>query len=289
MSRVRLYGLAIDSEIALPDLPGDTGASPADLRIVIGKVPAARRMLERHGERVLLSIAGAARFLVGTSEIVVETEDGADPRDVRTFLLGSAMGLNLLLRGQIALHANAVVVDGRAWLFCGPSGSGKSTLAAWFARAGYDVLADDVAAILWSQGRPYALAGPPRVRLWDDAIRAAGDDPECHPLSFPSHSDVDKRDVRLTVPPAEKVPLGAIIFLEEGDLGCSALHGTDAAASIIENIYRGGWLSFCRREAPVLSAAAQLATAVPVLRLRRPFDHDRIGEALPVLAKAVGA
>jgi hypothetical protein len=50
-------------------------------------------------------------------------------------------------KGIISLHGSAVCKDNNVVLFTGLSGSGKSTLAAFFARNGYDLIADDTILI----------------------------------------------------------------------------------------------------------------------------------------------
>ena len=51
-------------------------------------------------------------------------------------------------RGYLVLHGSAVLVNGRAVVFSGDSGAGKSTLAASMVHHGYQLITDDVVAIL---------------------------------------------------------------------------------------------------------------------------------------------
>ena len=89
-----------------------------------------------------------ARYLVsGGCEIIIEPHPTATEKDVRLFLLGSAMGALLLQRGIWPLHGSAIAGRSGAALFVGVSGSGKSTLVGAFHQRGFQVLADDVCAI----------------------------------------------------------------------------------------------------------------------------------------------
>ena len=119
-----------------------------------------------------------ARYLVrGGREIVVDPSPGGSERNLRLFLLGSALGILCHQRGLLPLHANAIVVEGGAVAFAGHSGAGKSTLAAHFQRSGYEVLCDDVCMISFDEaGRPFAWPGLPRLKLWGDAAAAFGHD-----------------------------------------------------------------------------------------------------------------
>ena len=96
-------------------------------------------------------------------------------QDLRTFLLGSAVGALLIQRGMLVLHGNALERDGQAIVCLGYSGTGKSTLAYALMQQGWRLLADDLVAIT-PDGR--ALPGIPRIKLWHDAVKAFGLDPD---------------------------------------------------------------------------------------------------------------
>ncbi len=55
------------------------------------------------------------------------------------------LAAHLLERGGLLVHASAVRIDGRAWVFAGPSGAGKSTLAA---ELDGDLMCDEAVALL---------------------------------------------------------------------------------------------------------------------------------------------
>lgn len=163
------------SEIPLPELievGAEAGRDVVEIRR--GAVaPAGPASLERDGDIALLAVPGVARFRIdGGRAMTVDLDESCSERNLRLFLLGSALGVLIHQRGLFPLHANAVVIDGVAVAFTGHSGAGKSTLAAWFSAAGHTVLTDDVCIIgLDSAGRPIVYPGLPRVKLWADAAR----------------------------------------------------------------------------------------------------------------------
>ncbi len=273
MSLVRLFGLVIDSEVPLPKLvPAPPGSVP-DVVIRCGAV----------GDKPDLVIAEAGSFKVSDGrEIVVEAREGVSDRNLRLFLLGSAMGLILHQRGLFPLHANAVELDGSAIAVAGASGAGKSTLAAWFARNGSRIVGDDVIALKAVADEVLAYPGPPRVRLWREAMERFG---LHHEGLEPSYADdaVEKWDLPVAIDQlvADPLPLRAVYVLEDGpEIAIERCGGAAAASALFDHTYRGG---FADRQpewrAEHWRAVAAVAASVPVFRLARPRDLSRL-EAL---------
>ncbi|WP_114227995.1 MULTISPECIES: hypothetical protein [Sphingomonas] len=296
MNDYRLFGLAIRSEIALPELSAVDTVRVPDLVIRVGALPAGLpsapgfHPLERGG---LLVIEGVGRYLaLAGRELVVEPVAGVPERNLRLFLLGSAMGLLMHQRGLLPLHANAVVIDGRAFAFTGPSGVGKSTLAAWFAQAGYPLLSDDVCAIgVDADGVARVFPGLPRLRLWRDAIERSGREVGSYARSFEDADDFDKYDVPLPSGglASEPAPLGGVILLERGEnAGLEALAPAAAMEVLFGNIYRGEYLSAGEHER-VWRTCLALASRLPVLRWTRSWRLDHYAAEVAVLLDAIRA
>lgn len=284
-TRYRLFGLTLDSEIELPELPGQVHSiedAPADISIKLGGSPPP-------GKRFELNIAKIARFtVVDGRSITVTPEADAGQREIRLFLLGSAMGAALHQRGMLPLHANAVAIDGRAVAFMGRSGAGKSTLAAWFHDRGCGVLADDVCVIsAEGPGAVMAYPGMPRLRLWVDALEASGRSPDRHHPSFHRESDRRRKYDVLIGPQAtadRPAPLSALFLLEEGpELLIERLTGSAAVDAISANTYRGRLVSEIGDSEAHVAACVTVARTTPVFRLERPMDHtsfDTYAEAI---------
>ena len=127
-----------------------------------------------------LTVESIGRFRISNAEqIAWQRADGSvSDQDLRTFLLGSAVGALLIQRGMLVLHGNALERDGEAIVCVGHSGAGKSTLAYALMKQGWRLLADDLVAIT-PDGQ--VLPGVPRIKLWHDAAKAFGLDPEALP------------------------------------------------------------------------------------------------------------
>jgi hypothetical protein len=235
----------------------------------------------------LLNIPEAGRyFMTGGSELIVELGEGVSERNVRLYLLGSAFAAILHQRSLLPLHANAVIVDGKAIGFMGHPGAGKSTLAAWFHDNGFDVLADDVCVTRTAKGaRPVASPGIPRLRLWREALEVSGRDAADFERSF---DDMEK----YTVPTKDNVPgagveLSHLYVLEkpdsEGAGEVSRLEMVEAVHALVANTYRGAYVPMMGKTQEHLLACVELAKQVPVFRASRRwgFEHfDAEAESL---------
>lgn len=280
-----LYGLKIDSELDLPALP-IVGAR-ADASIRFGEVPPVPSSppgyYVENGDATL-TIPGVGRYAIrGGREIVVASAPGAAERDVRLYLLGSALGALLHQRGVLPLHANAVALDGSAVAFMGRSGSGKSTLAAWFQTRGHSILSDDVCAVgVDPGGAPVAHSGILRVRLWRDAIERMGASPERYERSYEGY---DKFDLPVMPSPLCPLPLRAIYVLRraETEPRIARLIGARAVAALVENTYRGGFVHMAGLARVHLGLCVALARCIPVYLAERAWGLDRFDEEAEVL------
>lgn len=86
-----------------------------------------------------------------------------DDESVEYMLMGAQFYEKLLFFKGMLLHASAVVVDGKAYLFSAPSGTGKSTHTGlwleYFGDRAY-ILNDDKPAIRIADGKCYAYGTP---------------------------------------------------------------------------------------------------------------------------------
>ncbi len=91
-----------------------------------------------------------------------------DENVLKLFTEAEATGLLLLQQGYFLLHASSVVVDGRAYVFCGTPGAGKSTTVAAFVKAGYAPLADDMTIIGFdNDNKAFVVPQGPSIKIWD--------------------------------------------------------------------------------------------------------------------------
>jgi hypothetical protein len=287
--RYALFGLSLTSELALPGFP-EAGDGPG-VAARFGAVAVQDEPVAAAEGALILSVPEVGRFRIARGEeILIDPAPDASQRNLRVYLLGSAMGALLHQRGILPLHANAVAHGARAVAFAGRSGAGKSTLAAWFAAHGREVLCDDICAIGRDQaGAPLVLPGVPRLRLWSDALARSGRDSADYERSFDGQDKYDVPVAAAAVPSAPR-PLAACYLLDEageGAPGIERLSPGEAAEALVANTYRGSFVRLLGLGERHFAQCVALARTVPVYRARRRWGEQLFDEEAQRLAHHV--
>lgn len=229
-------------------------------------------------DTALLEVRNTARYLVRAgTEIFVDPLPGASARNVRLFLLGSALGILCHQRGSLPLHANAVVSGGKAFAFSGPSGTGKSTLSAYFASTGRDVLSDDVCVVsLNAAGGALAWPGLSRLKLWGDAAARFGYESE---RLEPVVDAMDKYQIALPARNSTKaIPLRKLYLLSRAGpddaLAPRRLRGREAVEAIMANTYRASYLHAMGLAGRHFLQSSALANRIEVYAAPRLWGYD---------------
>jgi hypothetical protein len=284
MRRYSAFGLVIDSELPLPELPPAPGDAPADVAIRYG-VAGQSNLITPEEVNLVIQEVGAYRIRGGT-EIWIAPVEATSERNIRLFLLGSALGAIVHQRGLLPLHANAIEIGGRAVAFMGHSGAGKSTMAAWFLDRGHRVLADDVCVVSSDEAGVIAYPGIPRLRLWREALEHSGRTTDAFELAFDS---MDKWNV--PTPAASQsgpIPLAHVYLLSKaGESGPQIvrLSGVAAIDALVANTYRGRYLAPMGGTKRHLMACLALAKAVPLFSASRTWGFETYDEQAALLER----
>jgi len=176
--------------------------------------------------------------------------------------------LCFLARGDTALHAAAVEVDGRAVVFGAPGSFGKTTLAAAFHAAGHRLLSEDTTCVRTSE-TPLVVPGPAMLRIRHDVAQQLE-----IPHATPVGTVADDR-VHLALDPALRgdcnpVPLRAIVLLRRADRGfrIEPVPSDRAIRDLWSLSFR---LPTDADRARCFTAVADIARSVPVWNLHRPL------------------
>lgn len=290
----RACGLSVVSDLALPGfLPGPT-ASRSDVVVEAaelsdalgGDVLLRGPNWECTDKEFLLRVPGVGRFrIVDAAAVHYRPEVGRRAEDLTAFLTGSVFGILMHLRGDIVLHASAVMVGGAAAVFCGASGAGKSTLAAALGRRGYPMLSDDLCVLRPNARGMLEVAPDGRChKLWQRSILGLGIDGR-------RGEGVRHRINKYYVTPGsvatDAAPVALLYELQEqrgGDaFGLEPLSLADAAHAIRAHAFRARMMWRLGQKQAYFRCAAQLSRQARIATLRRPFDFARLGEVLDLL------
>lgn len=226
--RYRAYGLALVSEIPLPELDvvdssdqwaTDTDALTIRRAPVDGPMPTSDtlRLVRFAPDCAYFAWNGIGRIMVEHNRTIsVDADPGVGDGILGLVLLGPVLATILHARGRIILHGSAVeVAPRRTALFLGDNGAGKSTLAAAFLAAGHAVLADDVIAVDTSSEAPHVLAAYPAMKLSREAIAALSPLPARQlPEVVPNAAKLRLRFDRFDPSPC---PLDRLYVIERGE------------------------------------------------------------------------
>lgn len=264
--------------------------APADPRGVLRSIPS-EHAPEQSLEIGWVAGGGGVRFHHGDGSVFWVDADGKNVwadwsrgltiDDISGYLAGSILGYVLRRRGELALHASCVVLDGRAAAIVGPSSMGKSSLAAACLAAGDLVIADDVLALRQTSGAWHAQVGSDHLRL--DERSLANIVPALRDSLALVGPTWDKWMLPLTqfgaVLPATAVPLGGVFSLESNADGVPAnterMSESVALRMLLPHTSSAALLEPAARAAEFRVVSA-LVQAVPVWHLRAPIGFSEI-------------
>lgn len=290
------FGLHVDSEIRLPELPV-RATGPADVTVRRGAAaapPPAQAERARSTERgVEVFIETLGRFVIQAGRrLTVHPVAGATDRELRIGILGAGLGVILQQRGVLALHASAVRIEGGVAAFLGAKGMGKSTTAAALYHRGHPLFTDDVLAV-----RPagngeglVAIPGYPYLKLWPDAVEAAlktapSNYERVHPQGAKRLSTV-RGDRQETPAPLKSIYVLDFDETQSEPVTSAPLAAQEAFRQLVAHSYaKTAFINERQASTHHLQSCSQIVSQLPVRRLvrKRSLEH------LPALAARVEA
>ncbi|UZW14955.1 hypothetical protein OSC52_03680 [Clostridium pasteurianum] len=290
-----VYGLIVQSDIQLPELMeyDKPKEQSEDIRIIRKNMPKHIQEALRDGkvdcfkkDQIWFSIENvAAYYIKDVNCIEFQPFPEADNQKIKSFLLGSAFGMLLIMRKSIALHGGSVVIDGKGIILTGDSGAGKSTLTAAFREKGYDFLADDVSVIGEDENSNLTIMpGYPQQKLCSDAvekfkygtnsIKKIDEDREKYAIAI--EDEFRKTDAELK----------AIYELSVGEVETVQIRkitGTDKLNTIFNNIYRFGLINYIGIDPIYFKKCVQLAKNIDMYKIIRPKKGYSIDQQIEII------
>jgi hypothetical protein len=285
-----VYDLLVASELLLPELVPVDGANAADVTISLKPLPETLEnsvfpysgsYFQSTGETCQFLAKGIARYRIEQGDQIfidrnVLPMPGLEPTDssVRLYLLGTALGALLHQRHCLPLHVSALATPSGVWAFTGPSGAGKSTLAAWLHHSqGWPLVSDDVAVLKPKDELPYLYSGPPRLKLWQDALSAIGIEKNglTQDLTRTDKYHLYSRQKFHQQPQ----PLKALVMLERANTGeapsLEPIEGMEAFKAVMASIYRPEFGTQFSSPQQLFDQGVRLGKRITVYRYRRSW------------------
>jgi hypothetical protein len=287
------YGMCLASEIELPELTPSQKIRDNDVEITIGslvdeldRATVVSPWLQFNERVCQLQIDGVAGFRIEDGRHVMidgYTLPGSSVTraagDIRVYLLGTVMGIMLHQRHWLPLHVSALETPAGVWAFTGHSGAGKSTLGAWLHYTqGWPLVSDDVAVIKPEEEEPNLYAGPPRLKLWKDALASLGIS-ESGLVRDLTRTEKYHLTLQQGFQHAPQ-PLQALVVLERAEEGEAAslqpVTGVAAFQAVMATLYRPEMGHTFNNPERLLRDCARLASQIEVYRFRRPWELDEM-------------
>ena len=314
--RHSLYSLRLSANLPIPGLTVLDDPLPADITIHLkeekGSVPSLFSLPSHFsyispnqnsdGQPILRACklgdshfgffyADGARFAVKLDGREIWADGPADYalEDTATYLVGPVMGFVLRLHGILPLHACAVAMRDQAIALVGDQGAGKSTTAAAFARQGYAVLSEDLAAVAESGSQLMVQPGYPRVNLWPESAEALFGGAHQLPPVTPTWG---KHFLALDPPnhhfQSEPLPLGSIFILRERDANSAApriekVSAAQAMTTLVANTY-GNYLLDAEMRKTEFEQLGRLLRKTPVYQVWPSDNPSRVYELCEAIA-----
>lgn len=270
----KAFGLNIRSEFEIPEFLNSEAT--ADIEIVLGRVPVKLKAITKQGVRYqaaknefLLTVDHIAKFYVSHgNKITVELlKDQAD-KEVRLFLLGSAMGALFVQRGLLPVHGSTIKLKNKATIFTGLSGVGKSTIAAHFVNQGFQALADDISVI---NEDLQVVPGFPSLKIWDDVLQKLKVN---HEVLNQIRPNIKKFQLPISEQYfTEPLPLEYIIILNTKNspgFEFEELTGIKKFNAVKSNTYRYRFVHGLEKQQDHFKLLNKLLPAIKVFRITRP-------------------
>lgn len=281
------FGIPVISEIELPALlPLEKESDKqSPVYVKLGNATAELSAPGTHADssaycnanEMIYTIAEKIRFYItnGNSIIIAPIADNYTENLI--YFYSNALAAMLYQRNLVPFHVSGVfTAPGKVALFAAPSGTGKSTLAVKLQELGYAPFTDDTAVLFIENGKCYAQASYPMIRLWENTLDKQAllrthekqkiyDDGDRDKFGFSFHQ-------QFATEPAE---VEQIIFLEkEGtEIQVRPIKKIDAFKALSDNVYRCHWIPALQKSKLQFTLISKILQIIPNRLVVRPLEE----------------
>lgn len=288
----RLYGLVVESEVPILEVPPLERPAQPDVQIVYGRLsgdmkdhpnyapvyaeaPEIAWYCNVDGQHHFFGTQLGAFEITGGNRIVVEALKDPEDALLRNYMVGTAFGSILCQRGYIPFHSGSLKIADKTLLVVGHSGAGKSTLTSALVARGYPFLSDDVTPVSVPETGPcVAHSAYPQRKLSARLCSELGyDTTKLRRVvkgnlesKFAITDDSEWYDGTL--------PLGWFVEVtlapEDAPLTLTEITGSEKLGLLIKNLYRRSVFMTLGISPPTMKQLLTIAAQIPMFRVARP-------------------
>ncbi|MEH6892575.1 aldolase [Bacillus sp. JJ864] len=295
----KAFGLRIESEIPLPELPQmNEPTQRTDIIIEIADLSEQwckynvkyeqRFVVEKN--IVMFQVPQTATFSIQEGrKITFSPLPGAEKDKIRLYLLGTCMGALLIQRKILPLHGSALAINGKAYALIGDSGAGKSTLSSAFLRKGYQLLSDDVIAVSLScEGTPFVMPSYPQQKLWQESLNEFG-------METTHYRPLFERETKYAVPVssqffADPLPLVGVIELvktEDESIEMIQIEGLERLRTLFHHTFRNFLVPRLGLMEWHFTVSTNMVNKINMFQLRRPTSRFTARELASLVLSSI--
>jgi len=281
------FGICIRSHIELPAFVPFVGTNDATpIEVSVGKTPdslvenatVTKPFATFNENEFLYTVPNVARYYVRNGTRITIESLGGDWSEILLFFYSNCMAAVLFQRNIIPFHVSGVFVEkAKVILFAAPSRTGKSTTAVMLQEKGYATFTDDTAVLFVNNGKCYAQASYPMIRLWQNSIAHQAVLEEHVKQPIRTDIELDKYGFffhdTFVVDPVEVV---GIVFLDEmgGEITIEPVKPAVAMQYLGTNIYRKQWLNGMKKQLLQFTQLTSVVGSTAMWKATRPKGID---------------
>lgn len=277
------YGIPIISNVELPAfIESSDEINMKPIYVSQGKAPEALQnpALEKkpfsifNENELLYTVPNVARYYVRNGEeIIIESLEG-NWSEILLFFYSNCMAAVLFQRDLIPFHVSGVFIrENKVLLFAAPSRTGKSTTSVMLQQKGYAPFTDDTAILCVEDGKCFAQASYPMIRLWQNSITQQTVLEENFKQSIRTDIEIDKYEFTFHQQfVTGQVEVVGIVFLDAKgvEIKIEQLKAKPAIEYLGNNTYRKQWLNGMKKQVLLFKQLTSIINTIPTWIAYRP-------------------
>ncbi len=275
------YGINILSEIEFSALkPGKIESKQEVIHVSLGNLNSSifdelsvKKTFTKYSQsEYFLELPKIANFYISNGNSIIIEPKCNDYDLINLHFYANALTIALYQRNILLLHVSGVYSkNNKIVLLAAPRGTGKSTTAVQLQEQGFSIFSDDTVRIEFIDGKLYAYASYPMVRMWEDSFKNQSSFMEenkvrlgqgINKLGFLFHDSFN----------TDRMEVESIVFLEASgnEILVEKMNPKDYFTFLKANFYRNYWIENLKKQVLQFKLLSNIVTHIPAWKATRP-------------------